>query len=150
MFLSWQVKVFSLERVWCGGVIMLEMCVLWLAFIGYIWFNVCSEWLQVVGGLVLCGGSMWLYGSVSEGFFIYRIKQYITCWAKCWLINHNCCIKLVSQIISRNLLYAGIWLFIFHEIKIITHLQAPMKKFWNFKCSLSTIKTGDPGLICEK
>jgi len=23
-----------------------------------------------------------------------------TCWAKCWLINHSCCIKLISQIIS--------------------------------------------------
>jgi len=29
---------------------MLEMCVLWLAVIGYVWFNICSEWLQVVGG----------------------------------------------------------------------------------------------------
>jgi len=36
--------------VWCGGVIILEMCVPWLAVIGYVWFNVCSEWLQVVGG----------------------------------------------------------------------------------------------------
>ena len=32
---------------------MLEMCVPWLAVIGYPWFNVCSEWLQV-----LCGGIM--------------------------------------------------------------------------------------------
>jgi len=29
---------------------MLEMCVKWLAFVGYVWFNVCSEWLQVVSG----------------------------------------------------------------------------------------------------
>jgi len=28
---------------------MLEMCVPWLAVIGYVWFNVCSEWLEVVG-----------------------------------------------------------------------------------------------------
>jgi len=36
--------------VWCGGVIVLEMCVPWLAVIGYVWFNVSSEWLQVVSG----------------------------------------------------------------------------------------------------
>jgi len=52
------VEVLSWERVWCGGVIMLEMCVPWLAVIGYPWFNVCSEWLQMVGGRVLCGGIM--------------------------------------------------------------------------------------------
>jgi hypothetical protein len=50
--------VLSLERAWCGGVIMLETCVPWLAVIGYVWFNVRSEWLQVVGGRLLCGGSM--------------------------------------------------------------------------------------------
>jgi len=43
------------------GVIMLEMCVPLLAVIGYVWFNVCSEWLQVVGGQVLCGGSIFRY-----------------------------------------------------------------------------------------
>ena len=36
--------------MWCGVVIMLEMCVQWSAVIGYVWFDVCSEWLQVVGG----------------------------------------------------------------------------------------------------
>ena len=34
---------------------MLEMCVPWLAVIGYVWFNVRSEWLQVV-----CGGGCYL------------------------------------------------------------------------------------------
>ena len=29
---------------------MLEICVQWLAFVGYVWFNVCSEWLQMVVG----------------------------------------------------------------------------------------------------
>ena len=37
---------------------MLEICVLWLEVTGYIWFNVSSEWLQVVGGWVLRGGSI--------------------------------------------------------------------------------------------
>jgi len=31
---------------------MLEMCLPWLAVFGYMWFNVCSERLQVVGGRV--------------------------------------------------------------------------------------------------
>jgi len=35
---------------------MLEMCVQWLAVIGYVGFNECSEWLQVVGGRA---GVMW-------------------------------------------------------------------------------------------
>ena len=39
--------------MWCGGVIMFEICVLWLEVIGYVWFNVSSEWLQVVCGRVL-------------------------------------------------------------------------------------------------
>jgi len=43
---------------------MLEICVPWLEVIGYVWFNVSSEWLHVVCGRVLCGGSMWLCGSV--------------------------------------------------------------------------------------
>ena len=33
----------------------------------YVWSNVCSEWLQVVSGRVLGGGSMCICGSVSEG-----------------------------------------------------------------------------------
>jgi hypothetical protein len=44
--------------VWCGGVIMLEICVPWLEVIGYVWFNVSSNWLQVVCGRVLFGESM--------------------------------------------------------------------------------------------
>ena len=34
--------------VW--GCYHVGMCVPWLAVIGYVWFNVCSEWLQVVDG----------------------------------------------------------------------------------------------------
>ena len=37
---------------------MLEICVPWLEVIGYVWFNVRSEWLQVVYGRVFCGESM--------------------------------------------------------------------------------------------
>jgi len=37
---------------------MFEMCVPWLAVVGYVWFSLCSELLQVMGGRVLCGGSM--------------------------------------------------------------------------------------------
>jgi len=33
--------------VW--GCYHVGMCVPWLAVIGYVWFNVCSEWLQVMG-----------------------------------------------------------------------------------------------------
>ena len=48
------------------------MCVPWLAVIGYVWFNVCSEWLQVVSGRELCGGGMCICWSVSEGV-LFRI-----------------------------------------------------------------------------
>ena len=44
--------------LWCGGVIVLEIYVPWLDVIGYVWFNVSSEWLQVVCGRVLCEESM--------------------------------------------------------------------------------------------
>ena len=44
--------------MWCGGVIVLEICVPWLEVIGNIWFNVSSEWLHMVCGRVLCGESM--------------------------------------------------------------------------------------------
>jgi len=37
---------------------MLEICVSWLEVIGNVWFNVGSEWLQMVCGQVLCGESM--------------------------------------------------------------------------------------------
>jgi len=57
----------SWEGAWCGGVVVLEMCVPWLEVASYVWPNVCSEWLQVVSGWVLSGGSMCIFGSVSEG-----------------------------------------------------------------------------------
>jgi len=44
--------------VWWGGLIILEICVPLLEVIDNIWFNVSSEWLQVVCGRVLCGESM--------------------------------------------------------------------------------------------
>ena len=47
---------------------MLEICVQLLEVIGNVWFNVSSEWLQVVCGQVLCGESVCLCGSVSEVF----------------------------------------------------------------------------------
>ena len=34
---------------------MLEICVLWSEVVGNVWFNVSSEWLQVVCGQVLSG-----------------------------------------------------------------------------------------------
>ena len=34
---------------------MLGMSVTWLEVTRYVWPNVCSEWLQVVNGWVLCG-----------------------------------------------------------------------------------------------
>jgi len=46
---------------------MLEMYVPWLEFASYVWPNACSEWLQVVSGQVLSGGSMCICGSVGEG-----------------------------------------------------------------------------------
>ena len=55
------------EGAWCGGVVMLGMCVPWLEVLSYVWPSVCSEWLQVVSGRILCGGSMCICGSVSEG-----------------------------------------------------------------------------------
>jgi len=64
-----QVKVLSGEWVWFRGVIVLENCVPWLEVSSNVWFNVNSEWLQVVCGCVLCAECMWLCGSVSEGFF---------------------------------------------------------------------------------
>jgi len=69
-----QVKVLSWEGSCCGGAVVLEMCVLWLEVASHVWSNVCSEWLQVVSG-GLCGGSMCVCGSVSEG--LYSIKLYI-------------------------------------------------------------------------
>ena len=55
------------EGAWCGCVVVLDMCVLWLEVAYCVWSNVCSEWLQVVSGLVLCGGSMCICGSLCEG-----------------------------------------------------------------------------------
>ena len=43
----------SWEGAFCGGVVVLEMCVLWLEVASYVWTNVCSEWLQAVSGGVL-------------------------------------------------------------------------------------------------
>ena len=57
---------------------MLEMCVLWFEVASYVWTNVCSEWLQLVSGRVLCGGSMCICGSVSEGVLLI-MKLYIPC-----------------------------------------------------------------------
>jgi len=48
---------------------MLEICVPWLEVIGYVWFNVSSNWLQVVCGRVLFGE--------CDYVFFNRIKQYI-------------------------------------------------------------------------
>ena len=45
------------------------MCVPWLEVTSYLRPNVCPEWLQVVSGRVLCGGSMCICGSLSEGVF---------------------------------------------------------------------------------
>jgi len=59
--------VLSWEGAWHGGVVMSEMCVAWLEVASYVWPNVCSEWLQVVSGQVLSGGSMCICGSVSVG-----------------------------------------------------------------------------------
>ena len=46
---------------------MLDMCVLWVEVASYFWPNVCSEWLQVLSGRVMCGGGMCICGSLSEG-----------------------------------------------------------------------------------
>jgi len=40
-------------------------------------------------------------GIYGLAFLKMGIMVLETCWTKCWLINHNCCIKLVSQIISH-------------------------------------------------
>jgi len=47
VFLLWQVKVLSWEGAWCGGVVVLEMCVPWLEVASYIkpWFLFQSMWL---------------------------------------------------------------------------------------------------------
>jgi len=55
---------------------VLDRCVLWLEVASYVWPDVCSEWLQVVSGLVLCGGVMCICGSVIGGLF--RIELYCT------------------------------------------------------------------------
>jgi len=39
-----------------------------------------------------------------------------TCWANDWLINHNCCIKLVSQIISNEEMFQHHWTKLSHRI----------------------------------
>ena len=56
----------SWEGAWRGGLVMSEMCVAWLEVESYVWPNVCLEWLQVVSGQVLSGGSMYICGSMSE------------------------------------------------------------------------------------
>ena len=55
---------------------MLELCVPCLEVASYVRTDVCSEWLQVVGGRVLCGSSMCVCGSVSEGV-LFRMELYI-------------------------------------------------------------------------
>ena len=42
--------MFSWAGSSCGGVVVLEKCVLWLEVASYVWPNVCSEWLQAVSG----------------------------------------------------------------------------------------------------
>jgi len=44
------------EGTLCGDVV-LESCVLCLEVASYVWPDVCSELLQMVSGLVLCGSS---------------------------------------------------------------------------------------------
>jgi len=51
---------------------VLEMCVPSLGVASYVLTNVCSEWLQVVSGRELRGGSMCICVSVSEGV-LFRI-----------------------------------------------------------------------------
>ena len=63
---------------------MLDMCVLWLEVAYCVWSNVCSEWLYVVSGLVLCGGSMYICGSVCEGVVQNRIVHTVMCWLVSW------------------------------------------------------------------
>ena len=67
--------VLSWVGAWRGGVV-LEMCVLWLEVASYVWTYVCSEWLHVVSGRVLCVGSMCICRCVSEGV-LFRMKLYI-------------------------------------------------------------------------
>jgi hypothetical protein len=50
--------VLSWEGAWCGVVVVLEMCMLWLEVASYVWTDVCSEWLQVVSR---GWGIMWRY-----------------------------------------------------------------------------------------
>jgi len=56
---------------------VLEMCVPWLGVASYVWTDVCSERLQMMSGLVLCGGSMCMCGPVSM-VVLFTIKLYIT------------------------------------------------------------------------
>jgi len=56
---------------------VLEICVLWLEVASYVWTNVRSEWLKVVRGWALCGGSVCICGSVSE-WVLFGMKLYIT------------------------------------------------------------------------
>ena len=77
VLLLWQVKLLCVGA-WCGGVVLCQkcVCVLWLEVASCVWPGVCSEWLQVVSGRVLCGGGMCMCGSVSGGG-LFRIKVYI-------------------------------------------------------------------------
>ena len=72
------------EGAWCGGVVVLDKSVLWLEVASYVWPNVRSEWLQVVSGRVLCGGSMCICGSVCEGVTQSTIVHTLMCWLVSW------------------------------------------------------------------
>ena len=63
------VEVLSWGGAWCGGNIVVEVCVPRFVVASYVWPNICSEWLQVVSGQVLYGGSTCICRSVGEGFF---------------------------------------------------------------------------------
>ena len=65
------------EGAWCVGVV-LDRSVLCLDVSSYVWSNICSEWLQVVSGRVLCGGSKCICGSLSKGFIYNSTVPYIT------------------------------------------------------------------------
>jgi len=70
------VKVFSWERVWCGGVIMLEcVCCGWQLLVKHGLMYVQSGYRWWVVGRVLCGGSMCICGSVNEEFLWNKTVQ---------------------------------------------------------------------------
>jgi len=63
------------EGAWFGSVV-LDRCVLCLDVASYVWPNVCSEWLQVVSGRVLCEGGRTYVGHCVRRLF--RVELYCT------------------------------------------------------------------------